>query len=75
VISDARLDTASATAWYGAADPAMHDGVEIQYLNGVEMPFMDRQEAWDSDGVELKVRIDAAAKALDFRTLAKNNGL
>lgn len=74
VVSDARLDTASATAWYLAADPNMHDTIEVAYLNGNETPMIDQQDGWKVDGVEFKVRIDAAAKALDFRGLYKNAG-
>jgi ATP-dependent protease ClpP protease subunit len=72
VISDARLDTASASNWYGAASPSMHDTIEVAYLDGVETPTLEQQSGWDVDGVEFKVRMDAGVKALDFRTLAKN---
>lgn len=74
VISDARLSTASATAWYMAADPASTDTVEITYLDGVQEPFMDQQDGWSVDGTEFKVRIDAAATPLDHRGLYKNAG-
>ncbi len=72
VISDARLDTASASNWYGAASPSMHDTIEVAYLDGVETPTLEQQSGWDVDGVEFKVRMDAGVKALDFRTMAKN---
>lgn len=72
VISDARLDTASASNWYGAASPSMHDTIEVAYLDGVETPTLEQQRGWDVDGVEFKVRLDAGVKALDYRTLAKN---
>lgn len=74
VIDDARLDTHSATAWYLAADPNSHDTIEVAYLNGNETPMIDQQDGWKVDGVEFKVRIDAAVKALDFRGLYKNAG-
>ena len=69
VIDDARLDTHSATAWYLAADPNMHDTVEVAYLNGNETPMIDQQDGWKVDGVEFKVRIDAGVKPLGFRSL------
>lgn len=72
VISDARLDVASASNWFGAANPAMHDTVEVSYLDGIETPTLEQQSGWTVDGVEFKVRMDAGVKALDFRTLAKN---
>jgi ATP-dependent protease ClpP protease subunit len=72
VIADARLDTASATNWYGAADPAVHDTIEVAYLDGNKMPVLEQQNGWNIDGVEFKVRLDAGVKALDHRTMAKN---
>jgi ATP-dependent Clp endopeptidase proteolytic subunit ClpP len=74
VISDARLDAASATEWYGAADQGVHDTVEVQYLDGNQAPTLEQQDGWTRDGVEFKVRMDAGVKALDFRTLAINAG-
>jgi ATP-dependent protease ClpP protease subunit len=74
LIVDGRLDTASATAWYLAADPNAFDTIEVAYLDGNDAPFIEQQDMWTADGVEMKVRIDAAAAALDFRTLLKNAG-
>ena len=74
VISDARLDKASKTAWYGVADPAMFDGIEVAYLDGNTTPYLEQKDGWDVDGVEFKVRMDAGVAPLDFRTFAKNPG-
>lgn len=74
VIVDGRLDAASATAWYLAASPAMHDTIEVAYLDGVQEPFIEQKESWSTDGAELKVRIDAGVAPLDFRSLYKNPG-
>jgi ATP-dependent protease ClpP protease subunit len=72
VISDARLDDNSPTRWYGVADQGMHDVVTVDYLDGNEAPTMEQQQGWSVDGVEFKVRIDASAKALDWKTLQRN---
>lgn len=72
VIADARLDAASSSHWYGAANPSMFDTIEVAYLDGNQTPVLEQQAGWDIDGVEFKVRIDAGVKPLDFRTLAKN---
>ena len=75
VISDARLDAVAGNAsfnWFGAANPAMHDTIEVAYLDGMDRPVLEQQNGWSVDGVEMKVRMDAGVKALDFRTLAKN---
>lgn len=74
VISDARLDADSAAKWYGAANSAMHDTIEVSYLDGNDAPYMEQQNGWNVDGAEFKVRIDAAATPLDFRTMAYNAG-
>jgi hypothetical protein len=74
VISDARLDAASAAAWYGTANGALHDTVEVSYLDGQQAPTLEQQNGWHVDGVDFKVRLDAGVKALDFRTMSMNPG-
>jgi ATP-dependent protease ClpP protease subunit len=74
VIDDARLDAASATAWYGVADPDLVDGIVVAYLDGKQEPYLESKDGWNVDGTEFKVRIDAAAAAADHRGLAKNPG-
>lgn len=74
IVVDGRLDAASATAWYLAADPEMFDTIEVAYLDGNDTPFIEEQTAWTADGVEMKVRIDATAAPLERRTLLKANG-
>jgi len=74
VVSDARLDVNSAVKWYLGSDAQMFDTIEVGYLDGNPNPFMEQQNGWDVDGVEMKVRIDAAAKALDHRGLYQNPG-
>ena len=70
VISDARL-TAAHNSWYLLADQGMHDTVEVLYLDGNSAPVLEQQRGWNVDGTEFKVRIDAAAKAWDHRTMVK----
>lgn len=74
VIDDARLDAASSTTWYGSADPALNDTIEVSYLDGNDAPQLEQQNGWSVDGVEFKIRLDAGVKALDFRTMYKNVG-
>lgn len=73
-IFDARLDTNDAAAWYLAASPMAADTVEVSYLDGNSSPFLDSEDGWNIDGVEFKVRIDAAASALAWEGLYKNPG-
>lgn len=74
VIEDARLDIASSKAWYGAADQNQHDTIEVAYLDGQQEPYLEQRDAWNVDGAQFKVRIDAGVKALDHKGLAKNPG-
>lgn len=74
VVADARLDAASTTAWYGAADPNRFDTIEVAYLDGVDKPYLETRDGWNVDGVEMKVRIDAGVQVLDHRGLYKNAG-
>jgi ATP-dependent protease ClpP protease subunit len=74
VIADARLDAASATAWYLAADAGSTDTIEVTYLDGNDAPAMDQKDGWNVDGTEFKVRLDAGVKALHWRGLSKNPG-
>ena len=74
VVSDARLDVASATSWYGTANQSIHDTVEVQYLDGNTAPTLEQEEGFTRDGVTFKVRMDAGVKGLDSRTMAKNPG-
>lgn len=70
-ISDGRLN---GNSWFLAADPSVTDTIEVDYLDGVEEPFMDQRQGWSVDGAEYKVRIDAGVKALHWRGLYRNNG-
>lgn len=74
VIADSRLDSASASVWYGAANSGINDTIEVAYLDGNSMPVLEQQNGWNVDGVEFKVRMDAGVSPLDHRGLAKNPG-
>lgn len=74
VISEARLSDSSTTAWYLIADNSQIDTVEYAYLEGSQGPVLETREGFDVDGMEIKVRLDFAAKAIDYRGVYKNNG-
>ncbi len=73
VITDAELDIVSAAAWYVLAGKN-YDTIEVNFLDGVAQPTMEQQSGWTIDGVDFKVRIDATAAPLDYRTMQKNPG-
>ncbi len=74
IVWDARLDAASATAWYLAANPNLFDTIEVAFLDGDDSPFLESENGFTIDGVRYKVRIEAAAAALDYRGLYRNTG-
>ncbi|MCO1336419.1 Clp protease ClpP [Microbulbifer sp. OS29] len=69
VISDGRLS--GHNGWYLNADPVAHDTIEVLYLDGQQAPVLEQQNGWNIDGVEFKVRLDAAAKAWDPKGMVK----
>lgn len=71
-IYESRLDDDSATIWYMLA--AMGKTVKMFFLDGVQAPYMETKQGWSVDGIEYKVRIDAGAKAMDWRGMSKNPG-
>jgi len=50
------------------------DTVEVSYLNGQKQPVMEARNGWSVDGAEFKIRMTAAAKALQWEGLYKNPG-
>ena len=73
-IAEPRLDAASATAWYLAANPAQIDTIEYAYLEGQQGAYIETRNGFDVDGVEIKCRLDFGAKAIDWRGLYRNPG-
>jgi phage major head subunit gpT-like protein len=74
VISEARLDANSATAYYLATDQASCPTLFYATLTGQQGPFVDQQLGFDVDGLKIKVRHDVAFKAADWHGVYKNPG-
>lgn len=74
VLAEPRLDANSLLSWYTAADPSQIDTIEYAYLEGQEGVYLENRVGFDIDGVELKARLDFAAKAIDWRGFYKNPG-
>jgi len=72
-VYEPRLDDNSATAWYLAGPKGKT--VKIFFLGGKREPYLEQRPGWYIDGLEFKVRIDAGAKAMDWRALVKNPGV
>lgn len=71
-IYEPRLDDFSTTAWFLLGPKGKT--IKIFFLNGNKKPYMESRQGWTVDGVEFKVRIDAAAKAIDWKAMYKNAG-
>ena len=71
-VYDPRLDDNSTAKWYMAGPKGKT--VKVFFLDGVQTPYMETKQGWSVDGVEYKVRIDAGAKAMDWRALVYNAG-
>lgn len=71
-VYDARLDDDSVTTWYMTGPKGKT--VKVYFLNGVKKPYLETKQGWSTDGVDFKVRIDAAAKAVNYRAVVKNLG-
>jgi hypothetical protein len=71
-VYEPRLDDSSSAVWYLAAQ--IGRTIKVFFLNGVQQPYLETKQGWNVDGVEYKVRIDAGAKAMDWRGLYKNPG-
>lgn len=70
-IVEARLDVASSTTWYGACDPSQNSTIEYGYLQGNQGVYLETRDGYNIDGIEMKVRHDFGAKAVNHRGLAK----
>lgn len=73
LIVESRLDKSSAQHWYVAAEQGS-DTIEVAYLDGIDIPYLEQQQGWTVDGVSFKVRIDAGVAPLDYRGLARGKG-
>ena len=71
VIVDPRI---TGNAWYLSAEPRRIDTIEYGFLDGEQELFTERRLGFDVDGLEIKVRMVFAAKAIDHRGLYKNVG-
>lgn len=71
LIVEARL---TGNGWYTVADPALIDTIEYAYLEGEEGVFTEQRIGFQVDGIEVKGRLDFAAKAIDWRGMTHNPG-
>ena len=70
-VGDANL---SGTAWHLFADPNEAETLIYGHLQGMEGPRIVAEEAFKTDGVDVKVAVDTGVGAIDFRGAFKNAG-
>jgi len=75
IVPSARLDDSSATVWYLLANSSTIDTIEVCFLADEQTPVLAEEDDWDTDDHKWKVRHTVAAKAIDFRGMAKNPGV
>lgn len=73
VIAEPRLDLHNPDEWYLTAAKG-RDTIEVAYLDGITVPFIDQMEGFTTDGIATKVRIDAGVAPLDYRGMVKSTG-
>ncbi len=72
IVSSPRL---SGTKRYLFADPSAAAAIEVAFLEGQgNVPFLDSEDGWRVDGVELKVRHDFGVKFMDPKAAVTNAG-
>lgn len=74
LVVEPRLQDASTTAWFMAADPTNIDTIEVGYLQGNEGVYTESKAGFETDGVVVKARHVVGTKAIDHRGLYKNAG-
>jgi hypothetical protein len=64
----------SGTRRYSFASKDIAPVIEVAFLEGVQEPFLEAKDGWRMDGVEMKVRLDYAVGAVDYRGATTNAG-
>jgi len=54
-------------AWYMFADPTVAPVIEVAFLDGNDMPFIELENGFEVDGARYKVRLDYGVAEIDYR--------
>lgn len=73
-IAEPRLDDTSELEWYLAADPAAIDTLEYGYLEGEEGVAVEHKVGFETDGLQVKARLDFGVKVIDHRGFYRSSG-
>lgn len=62
------------TRHYAFADVNEAPALEVAFLDGVDSPYIEQEDAFNTDGARFKVRLDYGVAGHDFRGAATNAG-
>jgi hypothetical protein len=62
------------TAWYTFADPNVAPVLEVAFLDGNDMPYLEMEQGFTVDGSRWKVRLDFGVAGVDYRGARRNPG-
>jgi ATP-dependent protease ClpP protease subunit len=62
------------TAWYMFADPNIARVLEVAFLDGNDVPYLELETAFNTDGARWKVRLDYGVAGIDYRGAVRNAG-
>lgn len=71
IVGSPRLE---GTRYYAFTDVNEGAALEVAFLDGVDTPFIEQQDAFDTDGARFKVRLDYGVAGHDHRCIATNAG-
>lgn len=71
VVSDPRLDAASASIWYLLSNPLVAPVIRLGYLNGATAPVVEQEGDFDTDVMKFKIRFDVCAAAVGWAGATK----
>lgn len=71
IVGSPRLD---GTRYYAFTDVNEGAALEVAFLDGVDTPFIEQEDAFDTDGARFKVRLDYGVAGHDPRCIATNAG-
>lgn len=69
VVDTARITD---TKWYIFADPSEAPVIEVAFLEGNDMPFLDQEDGFTVDGSRWKARLDFGTDVIDYRGAVRN---
>lgn len=64
----------SGNRWYFFADPSQAPVMEVAFLDGIDTPYIEMEEAFTTDGARWKARLDYGVAGIDYRGAMTNAG-